>query len=216
MHELGDAVTGKVKRTSHDQVTLFKSLGLAYEDVAFCKLIVDKAKAKGVGTELPMTEAPMGGDARASVGAATLTRDEFAPSNGTASRRWRGSCTGSTRATARRGGGAVRRQRQVGALARRGLVRGPQADRREHRTRPKNEASRHCMSNFVLDVKDADHAELRCYLTVFRNDAAGPDPVTFPIKMQLPAGVLLYSTSGCGRPKGWRIAEQWSERIFTR
>lgn len=64
IHELGDAVTGKVKRAGADQVTLFKSLGLAYEDVAFCKLIVDKAKAKGVGTELPMTEAPMGAGVR--------------------------------------------------------------------------------------------------------------------------------------------------------
>ena len=69
IHELGDAVTGRAKRTSADQVTLFKSLGLAYEDLAFCKLIVDKAKAKGVGTELPMTEAPMGGAARAPAGA---------------------------------------------------------------------------------------------------------------------------------------------------
>ena len=63
VHELGDAVTGKVKRTSDDQVTLFKSLGLAYEDVAFCKLILDKAKTKGMGRELPMTEAPMGAGA---------------------------------------------------------------------------------------------------------------------------------------------------------
>jgi ornithine cyclodeaminase/alanine dehydrogenase-like protein (mu-crystallin family) len=64
IHELGDAVTGKVKRTGADDVTLFKSLGLAYEDVAFCKLIFDKAKAKGLGLDLPMTEAPMGAGAR--------------------------------------------------------------------------------------------------------------------------------------------------------
>jgi ornithine cyclodeaminase/alanine dehydrogenase-like protein (mu-crystallin family) len=67
IYELGDAVTGRVKRTNPEQVTLFKSLGLAYEDVAFCKLIVDKAKAKGVGIELPMTEAPMGARAPAAV-----------------------------------------------------------------------------------------------------------------------------------------------------
>ena len=82
--------------------------------------------------------------------------------------------------------------------------------------RPKNEASRHCMSNFVLDVKDADHAVSRCYLTVFRNDAAGPEPVTFPVKMQLPAGILIYSDKWVRTAEGWRIAEQWSERIFTR
>jgi ornithine cyclodeaminase/alanine dehydrogenase-like protein (mu-crystallin family) len=69
IHELGDVVTGRVKRTGDDQVTLFKSLGLAYEDVAFCKLILDKAKAKGIGLDVQMNEAPMG--ARAPVGAST-------------------------------------------------------------------------------------------------------------------------------------------------
>jgi len=83
-------------------------------------------------------------------------------------------------------------------------------------TRPKNEASRHCLSNFVLDVKDDNHAESRCYLTVFRNDATGEEPVKFPVKMQLPAGVLLYCDKFVRTPEGWRIAEQWSERIFTR
>lgn len=83
-------------------------------------------------------------------------------------------------------------------------------------TRPKNEASRHCMANFVLDVKDADHAESRAYLIVFRNDAAGPDPVKFPIPMQLPAGLLSYCDKFVRTPEGWRIAEQWSERIFSR
>jgi hypothetical protein len=82
--------------------------------------------------------------------------------------------------------------------------------------RAKNEATRHCMSNFILDLKDADHAESRCYLTVFRNDAAGPEPVKFPIKMQLPSGVLLYCDKWVRTAEGWRIAEQWSERIFTR
>ena len=82
--------------------------------------------------------------------------------------------------------------------------------------RPKNEASRHCMSNFILDVKDADHAESRAYLTVFRNDPAGSEPVQFPLKMQLPSGVLLYCDKWVRTAEGWRIAEQWSERIFTR
>jgi hypothetical protein len=79
-----------------------------------------------------------------------------------------------------------------------------------------NVASRHCMSNFVLDLKDADHAESRCYLTVFRNEATGPEPVKLPIKMELPSGVLLYCDKWVRTPEGWRIAEQWSERIFTR
>ncbi len=53
--ELGDVVGGKMKgRTAPDQVTVFKSLGLCYEDVAFCKLIYDRARAKNVGRELPI------------------------------------------------------------------------------------------------------------------------------------------------------------------
>ncbi len=53
--ELGDVVSGRIKgRSSRDDVTVFKSLGLAYEDVAFCKLIYDRARAKGVGRELPI------------------------------------------------------------------------------------------------------------------------------------------------------------------
>jgi len=82
--------------------------------------------------------------------------------------------------------------------------------------RAKNEASRHCLTNFVLDIKDADHAESRAYLIVFRNDAEGPDPVKFPIKMQLPAGVLAYCDKFVRTAEGWRIAEQWSDPIFSR
>ncbi len=53
--ELGDVVAGRIKgRTGRDQVTVFKSLGLAYEDVAFCKLIYDRARAQNVGRELPI------------------------------------------------------------------------------------------------------------------------------------------------------------------
>jgi ornithine cyclodeaminase len=51
--ELGAVVEGNWPgRTGADQITLFYSLGLAFEDVAFGKLILEKALAEGVGHEI--------------------------------------------------------------------------------------------------------------------------------------------------------------------
>jgi ornithine cyclodeaminase/alanine dehydrogenase-like protein (mu-crystallin family) len=48
--ELGDIVNGKAKgRGSPSDVTLFKSLGIALEDMAFGEVIYQKALAQGVG-----------------------------------------------------------------------------------------------------------------------------------------------------------------------
>jgi ornithine cyclodeaminase/alanine dehydrogenase-like protein (mu-crystallin family) len=49
--ELGEILIGKAKgRTSKDELTLFKSLGLAVEDLASAQLLFDKAKRLGSGT----------------------------------------------------------------------------------------------------------------------------------------------------------------------
>jgi ornithine cyclodeaminase len=49
--ELGDVVIGRcVGRTSPDDITLFKSLGLAVEDVACAKVIHERAAVEGAGT----------------------------------------------------------------------------------------------------------------------------------------------------------------------
>jgi len=54
IHELGDLVTGKVRgRTSPSDLTLFKSLGIALEDIAFAKLIHARAVAAKVGRPMP-------------------------------------------------------------------------------------------------------------------------------------------------------------------
>jgi ornithine cyclodeaminase/alanine dehydrogenase-like protein (mu-crystallin family) len=45
--ELGEVVARTTGRTSHDEVTLFKSLGLAVEDVATAALVYDKAGRQG-------------------------------------------------------------------------------------------------------------------------------------------------------------------------
>ena len=48
--ELGEILTGRVGgRGSPEEITLFKSLGLAVEDVASARHIYEKAKASGTG-----------------------------------------------------------------------------------------------------------------------------------------------------------------------
>jgi len=49
--ELGEILTGKAKgRTSTGEITLFKSLGLAVEDLASAQFLFEKAKRGGTGT----------------------------------------------------------------------------------------------------------------------------------------------------------------------
>lgn len=51
--ELGEVLTGaKPARTSDEEITLFKSLGIAVEDLAAVKFLYDKAKETGAGTWL--------------------------------------------------------------------------------------------------------------------------------------------------------------------
>ncbi len=51
--ELGEVVAGRLPgRTADDEVTLFKSLGLAVEDVAAADLAWRRAVERGVGTRL--------------------------------------------------------------------------------------------------------------------------------------------------------------------
>jgi ornithine cyclodeaminase/alanine dehydrogenase-like protein (mu-crystallin family) len=50
--ELADVITGKVKgRTSDSDITLFKSVGIALEDVAVARAVYDSAVRKGAGEE---------------------------------------------------------------------------------------------------------------------------------------------------------------------
>lgn len=53
--ELGELAAGSVAgRTGRDEITLFKSLGLAVEDVAALRHIHDKARASGAGTAVSL------------------------------------------------------------------------------------------------------------------------------------------------------------------
>lgn len=52
--ELAQVVAGRVRGRSEDEaITLFKSLGLAIEDIAAAAFVYERAKKRGIGTELP-------------------------------------------------------------------------------------------------------------------------------------------------------------------
>ena len=51
--ELGEVVTGRTaSRSSVEEITLFKSVGLAIQDTAAAKLVYDKAREMGIGREV--------------------------------------------------------------------------------------------------------------------------------------------------------------------
>jgi len=52
--ELGEVAAGAPGRRSDDEITLFKSLGLAVEDVVTARLAVARARQLGVGTEVTL------------------------------------------------------------------------------------------------------------------------------------------------------------------
>ena len=55
VQELASIVAGReTGRTSDDQITLFESQGVAISDVAAAAFLYRKAKAQGLGTEIPL------------------------------------------------------------------------------------------------------------------------------------------------------------------
>ncbi len=55
VHEIAAVVAGRIKgRRRPKDVTLFKSLGLALEDVAVGALVYERARKEGIGTEVPL------------------------------------------------------------------------------------------------------------------------------------------------------------------
>jgi alanine dehydrogenase len=53
VHELSEVASGEVTGRAHDDdIVLFKSLGIAAEDLAVAKVVYDRARAEGVGVEL--------------------------------------------------------------------------------------------------------------------------------------------------------------------
>lgn len=53
--EIGEAAAGRIRgRTSDDEITLFKSVGLAVQDMAVARRALEKADELGLGTDIPM------------------------------------------------------------------------------------------------------------------------------------------------------------------
>ena len=53
---LGQVITGEVKGRFGDEITLFDSTGLAVQDLAVARVVVELARAKGVGIEVGLVE----------------------------------------------------------------------------------------------------------------------------------------------------------------
>ena len=52
--EIGEILTGSVPgRTDPEELTVFRSLGLAVEDLAAAEYVVRRAREQGVGVEVP-------------------------------------------------------------------------------------------------------------------------------------------------------------------
>jgi ornithine cyclodeaminase/alanine dehydrogenase-like protein (mu-crystallin family) len=54
IRELGEVVTGNAGRASASDLTLFKSLGIALEDVAFAELVYQRALETRAGRPIPI------------------------------------------------------------------------------------------------------------------------------------------------------------------
>ena len=64
VRELADIIAGKEPgRTNQDQITLFKSNGLAIEDVVVGGRVYELARQRGIGRDVPMWQDPVSGQA---------------------------------------------------------------------------------------------------------------------------------------------------------
>ncbi len=54
VHSLREVVTGSVKRAGPQEITLFKSVGLALEDIAVAATVLERARSRGIGEHLPL------------------------------------------------------------------------------------------------------------------------------------------------------------------
>ena len=53
--ELGEVIAGvKAGRTSEDQITIFGTVGLAFQDLAAAWQVYSRAKREGIGTEIEL------------------------------------------------------------------------------------------------------------------------------------------------------------------
>ena len=69
--------------------------------------------------------------------------------------------------------------------------------------RPKGFTTQHLVTNLVVDVVDADHAEANYYLTVFAHQLA--EGGQLPAPMEAPLLAAFYQEKLVRTPQGWRI-----------
>ena len=54
VHSLRDVTAGRVKRAGPHEITLFKSVGVALEDIAVAATVLDRARSRGIGEHLAL------------------------------------------------------------------------------------------------------------------------------------------------------------------
>lgn len=78
--------------------------------------------------------------------------------------------------------------------------------------RPRRQRVRHVLTNILVEARDFDHADVRCYLTVYRN----PDVARPPEQQRLRApSLFLQVTASLQRQADtWCLTEQVMRREF--
>ena len=95
-------------------------------------------------------------------------------------------------------------------------LRGPAAILAALESRPEAPSlvTQHVVTNIVIDIVDADHADAMTYLTVYRHDGAvaagAPAPLAGPYMVGVSANKLVRG------PGGWLIVEKRTIRNFER
>lgn len=71
---------------------------------------------------------------------------------------------------------------------------------------------RHVLTNLLVNVHDAAHADAQCYLTVYRHDSGTKSEM--PVTVRSPDLFLVVTASLMATDEGWRISKQVMKREF--
>ncbi|MFT8247117.1 nuclear transport factor 2 family protein [Roseomonas sp. BN140053] len=90
-------------------------------------------------------------------------------------------------------------------------LKGPGMVLEAMRARPASLATRHVVTNLVVDARADDLVEAAFYVTVYGHSGG-----TIPAPLELPLHVSLYRETLTGSADGWHIAEITSSPTFKR
>lgn len=82
----------------------------------------------------------------------------------------------------------------------------------ELQQRPTTQVVRHVLSNLLVTAANADQAQARFYITVYRHD--GGTARSIPAPLQAPAMLLVVNARLVRHSEGWRILHQAMAREF--